>query len=312
MPHQWWDRYSNPVVTSYGRFDLHDSSYALLLMADQTPAWREVYSRIGDGLASRDPTYRGAIDWLTQIGDDPRRANYPEQVMAGIPERLRGNYNRIGWTANLNTLSRREKPIPITVLKTCDRGPEHGPPYRSGQIGTNGPHITLHGHLCVGATLNRENGPETDDRTVASGMKFVFSPGKTGVEQTLRPASALLAYRIGRASRMRPSEIIVRISHDGTTDSDSQRVDYAVSWSTALRRATCEGAGPEQDTLRWSRCPRRHDCSGGGRHRRRRPVAGHDSESGGIDPQTGEEAGAGRPAGIGSGTIDDIRTPQLT
>jgi len=22
MPHQWWDRYSNPVVTSYGRFDL--------------------------------------------------------------------------------------------------------------------------------------------------------------------------------------------------------------------------------------------------------------------------------------------------
>jgi hypothetical protein len=51
-------------------------------------------------LANRYPTYRGAIDWLTQIGDDPRRANYPEQVMAGIPERLRGNYNRIGWTAN--------------------------------------------------------------------------------------------------------------------------------------------------------------------------------------------------------------------
>ena len=100
VPHQWWDRYSNPVVTSYGRFDLHDSSYALLLMADQTPAWREVYTRIGDGLASRYPTYWGAIDWLTQIGDDPRRANYPEQVMAGIPERLRGNYNRIGWTAN--------------------------------------------------------------------------------------------------------------------------------------------------------------------------------------------------------------------
>ena len=100
VPHPWWDRYTNPVVASYGRFDLHDSSYALLLMADQTPAWREAYTRIADGLASRYPTYWGAIDWLTQIGDDPRRANYPERVMAGIPERLRGNYNRIGWTAN--------------------------------------------------------------------------------------------------------------------------------------------------------------------------------------------------------------------
>ena len=100
VPHMWWDRYSNPVVTSYGRFDLHNSSYALLLMADQTPAWREVYTRIADGLASRYPTYWGAVDWLTQIGDDPRRANYPDHVMRAIPERLRGNYNRIGWTAN--------------------------------------------------------------------------------------------------------------------------------------------------------------------------------------------------------------------
>ncbi len=100
VPHMWWDRYSNPVVTSYGRFDLHNSSYALLLMADQTPAWREAYTRIADGLASRYPTYWGAVDWLTQIGDDPRRANYPERVMAAIPERLRGRYNRIGWTAN--------------------------------------------------------------------------------------------------------------------------------------------------------------------------------------------------------------------
>ena len=100
VPHQWWDRYSAPVVLSYGRFDLSFSSYALLLMADQTPAWREVYTRIADGFAGRYPTYWGAIDWLTQIGDDPKRENYPPRVMAGIPERLRGNYNRFGWTAN--------------------------------------------------------------------------------------------------------------------------------------------------------------------------------------------------------------------
>ena len=83
VPHMWWDRYSNPVVTSYGRFDLHNSSYALLLMADETPAWREVYTRIADGLASRYPTYWGAIDWLTQLGADPRRANYPPHVRSG-------------------------------------------------------------------------------------------------------------------------------------------------------------------------------------------------------------------------------------
>jgi len=100
VPHPWWDRYSSPVVTSYGRFDLHNSSYALLLMADETPAWREAYTSIADGLASRYPTYWGAIDWLTQIGDDPKRANYPPRVMGAIPDRLQGEYNRIGWTAN--------------------------------------------------------------------------------------------------------------------------------------------------------------------------------------------------------------------
>src|SRR5688572_29630236 len=100
VPHQWWDVYTNPNITSYGRFDLHNSSYAMLLMADQTPAWREVYTRIVDGLASRYPTYWGAIDWLTQIGDDPKRANYPEADLALSPPALRGKYNRIGWTAN--------------------------------------------------------------------------------------------------------------------------------------------------------------------------------------------------------------------
>ena len=100
IPHPWWDRYTAPVVLSYGRFDLSYSAYGLLLMADQTPAWREVYTRITDELASRYPTHWGAVDWFTQIGDDPKRANYPPAVMFGIPEALRGKYNRFGWTAN--------------------------------------------------------------------------------------------------------------------------------------------------------------------------------------------------------------------
>jgi hypothetical protein len=100
IPHPWWDRYTAPVVLSYGRFDLSYSGYGLLLMADQTPAWREVYTRITDELCRRYPTYWGAIDWFTQIGDDPKRANYPPPIMGQIPEALRGKYNRFGWTAN--------------------------------------------------------------------------------------------------------------------------------------------------------------------------------------------------------------------
>jgi len=100
IPHPWWDRYTSPVVLSYGRFDLSYSGYGLLLMADQTPAWREVYIRIADELTKRFPTYWGAIDWFTQIGDDPKRENYPPPIMNQIPENLRGRYNRFGWTAN--------------------------------------------------------------------------------------------------------------------------------------------------------------------------------------------------------------------
>jgi hypothetical protein len=100
VPHPWWDRYTSPVVLSYGRFDLSYSAYGLLMMADQTPAWREVYTRITDVFATRYPTYWGAIDWLTQIGDDPKRAKYPTAIMATLPPNLRGSYNRFGWTAN--------------------------------------------------------------------------------------------------------------------------------------------------------------------------------------------------------------------
>ena len=52
VPHPWWDRYTAPVVLSYGRFDLSFSAYGVLMMADQTPAWREVYTRITDEFAS--------------------------------------------------------------------------------------------------------------------------------------------------------------------------------------------------------------------------------------------------------------------
>lgn len=99
-PHPWWDQYSSAPYLSYQRFDLSDSSYPILMMADQTPAWREVYTRIMDELATRHTAYWAAIDWNTFIGDSPDRGNYPEAMMRGWPERLHGNYNFPGWVAN--------------------------------------------------------------------------------------------------------------------------------------------------------------------------------------------------------------------
>jgi len=102
-PHPWWDQYSAAPMASYPRFDLSDSSYAVLLMADQTPAWREVYTRVMDELATRHTSYWAAIDWNTFIGPSPERENYTAINAPGYqswPERVIGNYDRPGWTAN--------------------------------------------------------------------------------------------------------------------------------------------------------------------------------------------------------------------
>ncbi|MGQ4810598.1 hypothetical protein NKDENANG_04079 [Candidatus Entotheonellaceae bacterium PAL068K] len=101
MPHDHWDSISNEPTLSWHRFDLIDSCYAVALMADQTPAWREVYSRILDELVVRYTGYWAAKDWLDQIGVDPRRASYPEAWYTYyIPPFLRGQYDVPGWTAN--------------------------------------------------------------------------------------------------------------------------------------------------------------------------------------------------------------------
>ena len=53
IPNAWWDRYSGPPMTNFPRFDLQESAYAMALMADRTPAWREVYAEVLDGLLDR-------------------------------------------------------------------------------------------------------------------------------------------------------------------------------------------------------------------------------------------------------------------
>ena len=99
-PHEHWDNISEAPMLCYHRFDLIDSTYAVALMADRTPAWREVYERILDELIFRHTGWWAAEDWLTQIGDDPDRGDYPDHYRMLIPPAHWGNYNVPGWTAN--------------------------------------------------------------------------------------------------------------------------------------------------------------------------------------------------------------------
>ncbi len=101
QPHPHWDDISDEPRRSFPRFDLIESGYAMGLMADTTPAWREIYSTILDELNERSTSWWAVVDWLTQIGDDPRRNQYPEEwYEAWIPKFLRGRYDTPGWTSN--------------------------------------------------------------------------------------------------------------------------------------------------------------------------------------------------------------------
>ncbi len=63
-PHEQWDNLTGEPMTSWHRFDLIQSSHAMALMADATPAWREIYSRVLDELAYRYTGYWGPrIGW---------------------------------------------------------------------------------------------------------------------------------------------------------------------------------------------------------------------------------------------------------
>lgn len=100
-PRPWWDRYSTAPMLNFPRFDLSESSYSLALMADATPAWREVYAQILDQLIARHTTFWAAVDWLTFIGHDPKRRDYPKEWKGFlVPEHLWGEYDAPGWTAN--------------------------------------------------------------------------------------------------------------------------------------------------------------------------------------------------------------------
>jgi len=99
-PHAWWDRQSSAPMCSFPRFDLTESACILPVLADQTPAWREVYTRMADEIVGRHTTFWAAIDWITLIGHDPDPDRYPPEWLAFLPGHLQGRYDPPGWTAN--------------------------------------------------------------------------------------------------------------------------------------------------------------------------------------------------------------------
>jgi hypothetical protein len=99
-PHPWWDRYTEPPMCSFPRFDVAEMGYVLPMMLESTPAWREVYERILDELVWRYLSFWGPVDWNTLIGPDPGVDRYPPDWMVLAPEGLRGRYALPGWTGN--------------------------------------------------------------------------------------------------------------------------------------------------------------------------------------------------------------------
>jgi hypothetical protein len=99
-PHAWWDRYSEPPMCAFPRFDIAEMGYVLPMMLEATPAWREGYLRILDELARRYVTFWGGIDWNTLVGPDPNVDRYPPEWLMVAPEQLRGRYALPGWTGN--------------------------------------------------------------------------------------------------------------------------------------------------------------------------------------------------------------------
>ena len=99
-PHPWWDRYSEPPMCAFPRFDIAEMGYILPMMLESTPAWREGYVHILDELIRRYQSFWGAVDWNTLIGPDPNVDRYPPEWLTVVPEQLRGRYALPGWTGN--------------------------------------------------------------------------------------------------------------------------------------------------------------------------------------------------------------------
>lgn len=99
--HASWDNKTGTPIDNYYRYDLTFSTFAIAMMAEHTPAWREVYSNILDFTAQRFLEYWTFFDWVERKGPDPDRNNYPDwwyDVL--MPKGMKGRYDSPGWVGN--------------------------------------------------------------------------------------------------------------------------------------------------------------------------------------------------------------------
>ena len=100
-PHEAWDNVSGAPVQNLYRYDLTYGSFAVAMMAELTPAWREGYSKILSFLVDRYFEYWAFCDWVEEKGQDPGRLDYPEVMYKNLmPEGYAGRYSKPGWAAN--------------------------------------------------------------------------------------------------------------------------------------------------------------------------------------------------------------------
>ena len=83
----------------------YDLTYAIRMlakMAQQTPAWREVYVDAGDRFAQRMTQYAAwSTTWWNRTALDPNRAPYPYfYYRHTIPPGMAGVYNAPGYCGN--------------------------------------------------------------------------------------------------------------------------------------------------------------------------------------------------------------------
>jgi hypothetical protein len=100
-PHEWWDKRTGAPMASFPRFDLQETSYAIALFSQRTPAWTDIYEQMLDGICTRWTTFWAANDFNTQFGDDPGNESYPSAMSMLLPSgRHNTGYNIPGWVGN--------------------------------------------------------------------------------------------------------------------------------------------------------------------------------------------------------------------
>jgi hypothetical protein len=98
--HPSWDNMTGAPIGVYHRYDLSYATYALGLMAENTPAWREEYGKVLGYMADRFLEYWAMWDWIENSGPDPNRANYPAEAAVLFPPGYMGKYDIPGWAGN--------------------------------------------------------------------------------------------------------------------------------------------------------------------------------------------------------------------